>query len=372
MSTTPTLPSDTQVSECSACVCSKPSRACTVRRIGIGAAVLVVAGVMIWQGVTAHGNPDPMADGISPAAAVMNTAVLVFREGLEAVLVLAALTASLIRSDKGYWKPVALGAGLSFAASIGTWFALCALISSINAPALHIQAATGLLAVVVLLVIMNWFFHNVYWAGWITLHNRRKRSLTETPGLTRLSILRGLAILGFTSVYREGFEVALFLQSVRLRAGNDVVYQGACIGLGLTLLVAMLTFVAHARLPYKRMLVLTGVMLAVVLVVMVGESAQELQQAHWITTTPIPIPLPDWVGTWFAVFPNVETIAGQSLAALLVVGSYFLAKRGVGRAIPVARSAGAIGAHAARHVRPAAGDSQGAVGESSALEPMAQ
>jgi high-affinity iron transporter len=58
----------------------------------------------------------------------------------------------------------------------------------------------------------------------------------------------------------------------------------------------------------------------------VGESVQELQQAGWIGTTPINVAIPGWMGLWFAVFPNVETVAAQVVAAVFVVGSYFLAE----------------------------------------------
>jgi high-affinity iron transporter len=313
------------VCDSSNCTCSKV--ASTVRNVAILAAALLVVGVLVWQGVTAHGSPDPTADGISRPAAVVNTGILVFREGLEAILVLAALTASLVRTEQGYWKPVAVGAGFSFLASIATWFIVVAIISSINATALHIQAATGLLAIVVLLVIMNWFFHKVYWTGWITLHNRRKRDLTETPGRTRQAIFRGLLLLGFTSIYREGFEVVLFLQSLRLRAGSQVVLAGVSIGLALTLIVAILTFVVHRRLPYKKMLVLTGVMLGAVLLVMVGEQAQEMQQAGWLSETHFNVAMPDWLNLWFGIFPTFESIGLQLFAGVLVLGSYFVASR---------------------------------------------
>jgi high-affinity iron transporter len=296
-------------------------------KVGVVAAGLLIVSLLVWQAFTSHGNPDPTVDGISPAAAVMDTGILVFREGLEAILVLAALTASLVRTEEGYWKPVALGAGASFLASVATWFVVVAILSDINATALHLQAATGLLAIVVLLVIMNWFFHKVYWTGWITHHNRRKRDLTETPGRQPGAIFRGLLLVGFTSVYREGFEVVLFLQSIRLKAGSHVVLEGVTIGVALTLIVAMLTFVVHYRLPYKRMLVLTGAMLGVVLLVMVGEQVQEMQQAGWISTTAININMPDWLNTWFAVFPTVESLLAQLGAAVIVIGSYFIARR---------------------------------------------
>ena len=286
---------------------------------------VTVVGIVIWQALTADGHPDPLTPGINSTSMVMNTAVLVFREGLEAILVLAALTASLVRAEGRLWKPVAIGAGFSFIASFVTWFVVVAALSNINAPALDVQAMTGLLAVVVLLVIMNWFFHQVYWAGWIGLHTKQKQKLVKGQ-LSKETIFRGLFLLGFTSVYREGFEIVLFLQSVRLRAGNGVVLKGAAIGLTLTLMVALLTWVAHYRLPYKRMLVLTGVMLGFVLLVMVGESVQEMQLASWVSTTKLNWEIPEWMNTWFAFYPSAESITSQFAAAFVVIGSYFFAK----------------------------------------------
>jgi high-affinity iron transporter len=297
------------------------------RNAAVIAGLAVIVGVLIWQALTSHGNPDPTATGVNPTAAIMDTGILVFREGLEAILVLAALTASLTRTQDGYWKPVAAGAGLSFLATVATWFIVVALIADINAPALDIQAATGLLAIAVLLVIMNWFFHKIYWTGWITHHNRRKKDLMSTGERSRTAIFRGLALIGFTSVYREGFEVVLFLQSIRLKAGSHVILEGVLIGLALTAIVAMLTFVLHYRLPYRKMLIITGIMLGVVLTVMVGESVQECQQANWIGAHTVPINMPDWLNTWFAVFPTYESLISQAATIIFVVGSYYLARR---------------------------------------------
>jgi high-affinity iron transporter len=285
---------------------------------------LLVVGILVWQGITASGNPDPTLAHISTGAAILNTAILVFREGLECILVLAAVTASFLGANQSYKRPVAVGASIGFLATIATWFIAIAILSSINAPALDIQAATGLLAIVVLLVVMNWFFHKIYWTGWISVQNRQRRKFVgqeNTMGFFR--VFQGLALLGFASVYREGFEVVLFLQSIRLQVGSGTVLVGVSIGLVLTLIVGALTFVAHHRLPYKRMLVLTGIVLGAVLVVMVGENIQEMQLASWIGTTPVPLPIPEWMGLWFAIFPNVESLVAQFLAALLVIGSYF-------------------------------------------------
>ena len=303
-----------------------------VRGLFILAAVIVTS-VLVWQGVTAAGNPNPTASHISTGAAVLDIGVLVFREGLECILVLTAITASMQGATRFYRGPIAAGAALGLVGTLIAWFIAVGIVSDLtqDLPALDVQAGTGLLAVIVLLIVMNWFFHSVYWTGWISLHNRKKRELlrhTDDPEVAPRRIVFGLGLLGFASVLREGVEVVLFLQSYRLQVGNAIVLQGVLLGLIFTSLVAILTFVAHRRLPYKRMLVLTGVLLGVVLLVMVGEQAFEMQQAQWISTTPIPAIqwIPAWLGTWFSVFPTVETLVAQGLAAVLVIGSYFLAR----------------------------------------------
>lgn len=193
---------------------------------------------------------------------------------------------------------------------------------------MHLQAATGLLAIVVLLMVMNWFFHKLYWTGWISLHTRRKKEVLRSARdarTSKLSLWWGLGLLGFTSVYREGFEVVLFLQNYRMKLGETPVLRGVLIGLLLSGIVAILTFFAQHRLPYRKMLVATGVLLGGVLLVMVGEQAQEMQLARWLPTTEIPrleSVLQPWMGVWFGVFPTIETLGAQLIAALLILGSY--------------------------------------------------
>jgi len=272
-------------------------------RVGLPFAALFVIAIFVWQGIAAHGSPDPLRANTSATVASLDIGVLVFREGLECILVLAAVTATMTGPRLTYRRPVMSGAAIAF--------------------------LTGLLAVIVLLVIMNWFFHKIYWGGWIRAHNRRRKSLLD-PATTSSRLRWGLILLGFTSLYREGFEVVLFLQSYHLRLGGDVVLKGTLLGLTLTGMVALLTFVLQQRLPYRKMLITTGILLGVVLLVMVGEQAQEMQLANWISTTPIPwleAAVPPWMSLWFAIFPTYETMAAQFLAALLVIGSYFAAKR---------------------------------------------
>ncbi len=302
-------------------------------RIFLISAALLVAGILVWQGLTAQGNPNP-APNMSPASAALDIAVLVFREGLESILVLAAIIASMTGEKQSHRKPIVTGAFVAFIATLITWFIAVGIVSNLqqNFSALNLQAATGLLAVVVLLVVMNWFFHKVYWGGWIAMHNRNKKKLLTSANESEISLRRlkwGLVLLGFASLYREGFEVVLFLQTYYLQMGGKIVLAGAMLGLFFTGIVALLTFVAHRRLPYRKMLISTGVLLGLVLLVMVGEQAFEMQQAGWIGTTQIESlakVIPPWAGVWFSVFPTVQTLVAQALALIVVVGSYFAAR----------------------------------------------
>lgn len=300
-----------------------------MRRVIVSSAALLVLGLLVWQGFTTAGNPDPTAPHISWGVTVIDIGVLVFREGLECILVLAAITASMVGDARTFRRPIAAGVAIAFAATLITWRIAIGVIDSLTGSfsALQIQAVTGLIAILVLLVVMNWFFHKVYWTGWISVHTRRKRVLLDRarePESAR-RVLLGLGMLGFTSLYREGFEVVLFLQNYRLKLGGAPVFYGVLVGLFFTGIVAILTFVANQKLPHRKMLVLTGVLLGGVLLVMVGEQAQEMQLAHWLPTTParsLSRVIRPWMGVWLSVFPTVETLTAQMIAALLVIGSY--------------------------------------------------
>src|SRR3954462_14372589 len=105
-------------------------------------ALLSVVAVLIWQAVTTHGTPDPLRPQTSPTVAFLDIGVLVFREGLECILVLAAITASMTGAKRVHRQPVALGAGLAFVASLVTWFIAVRIVGSLsdNMSALDLQA----------------------------------------------------------------------------------------------------------------------------------------------------------------------------------------------------------------------------------------
>ena len=289
------------------------------------AALLAVAGLVYLMATADTGPADPTeaARPQAQATVVVNSAIIVFREGLEAVLIFAAVTASFLGANRARRRPVVMGAVLAFAASVLTWFVVLAVLSAASPLGPRLEAITGFLAIVVLLIVLNWFVHKVYWSEWIGRHHRRRRVLLARSGFAATA---GLVALGFTAVYREGFETVLFLQSLRLSAGTSTVLEGVALGLAGTTVVGLLTFWLHHRLPYKRMLVLTGVLVGLVLVVMVGGTALTFQDLGWLPRHATPFTLPGWLGAWFEMYSTWETLGAQVLAALFVVGSYQLAE----------------------------------------------
>jgi high-affinity iron transporter len=264
----------------------------------------------------------------SNTAVISNTAIIVFREGLEAVLILAALMAGMVGAQAGLRKPLLLGAAAAFVASVATWGIAQTVLGSLSRYGEKLEAIVSLVAIGVLLLILNWFYHRVYWGEHLAgLHSRKKKIIGFGVGAAVAQIV-GLVMLGFTSVYREGFETVLFLQAIVLEAGAGIVLIGVAIGLAATLAVGYLTIKLQRRLPHKKMLIATGLLILWVLVIMVGTTVQTLQVVGWIPVTPIEgLRTPYWAGLWFGVFPTWEGLLAQGAAIVFVLGSYFLAEQ---------------------------------------------
>lgn len=259
----------------------------------------------------------------APASVVANTAVIVLREGLEAVLILAALLANL-RAEANRTSRRALLAGALTAGllAIITWWLTSAVLRSFTGPGPILSAVVSLLSVAVMLLVTNWFFHRVYWTDHMAgLHARKNR-------LLRLGQRTSFFTLGFISVYREGFETTLFLQPLSMSGETTRVLIGLLLGLAGVVGLGVVVFLLNARMPYRRMLTVTGALMLVVLFTLVGNTVYTLQVAGWMPIAPIQgLLLSRRFSEWFGLFPTWQGILLQTFAGLFVVGSYIWAKR---------------------------------------------
>jgi high-affinity iron transporter len=262
--------------------------------------------------------------GSAPVAIATNAAIIVFREGLEAVLILASLMGSLKRGEaRRLQRPLWLGAMLAFVATVLTWLLAGGILASLARYGDHLEAIVSLIAVGVLLLITNWFFHKVYWTDWIANFHTRKRRLLGAE----IGQWVGLILLGFTSIYREGFETVLFSQALVLETSAGTVLSGIGLGLLGAFIVGLIVFVLQVKLPYKKMLIATGIMIGGVLLIMVGNTVNVFQAVNWLPTHPLGfVQFPDWLGLWFGLYATWEGILLQIAAGAFVIGSYFLAE----------------------------------------------
>lgn len=260
--------------------------------------------------------------GLAPASATVSATLIVVREGLEAVVILAALLAGLRGVENApIRRRIGMGAWLALAASAALFAVSRTLLSGLSRYGELIEAIIALIAVVILLMVTNWVFHKYYWAGW----NSRLRQLSKAATKPKSPWMESVALVGvgFMTIFREGFETTLFMQSLILEAGISPVLMGLAIGGTLIAIMGFAVFFLGAKLPYRKMLVVTGMLVVFVLFTFVGSTVRILQTIGWLPVHPIPgFHLPTWTGLWFGLYPTLEGILIPALVFVYVGGAW--------------------------------------------------
>ncbi len=295
---------------------------------------------------------------LSPATVIYTVLSISAREGLEAVVVLAALLAGMRGLEhRSTRRRIVTGAWLALAATALTFWISRTVIQSLSRYGEKLESVISVLAVLVLLMVTNWVFHKVYWVGW----NAKLRKLSksgEAGSESRLEWL-SLVMVGFLTIYREGFETTLFLQSLILESGMKWVLIGIACGAVMVATTGVIIFVIGARLPYRKLLVFTGVLVVTILVTFLGSTVRLFQTVGWLPIHPIPgLHLPTWAGFWLGFYPSVEGLVIPLLGFAYVIGAWLFvkvqaARRGA-RAMAAARQAESFSAHPALAKRPSA------------------
>ncbi|MGI8482185.1 MAG: FTR1 family protein, partial [Chthoniobacterales bacterium] len=136
-----------------------------------------------------------------------------------------------------------------------------------------------------------------------------------------------LVTVGFLTIYREGFETTLFLQSLILEAGMKWVLVGVACGAVMVGAAGLIIFVIGARLPYRKLLVFTGVLVVTILVTFLGSTVRLFQTVGWLPIHPIPsLHIPPWAGFWLGFYPSVEGIVIPLLGFAYVGSAWLIVK----------------------------------------------
>jgi high-affinity iron transporter len=295
---------------------------------------------------------------LSPPTVIYTVLSIAAREGLEAVVVLAALLAGMRGPEHRYTRRrVVTGAWLAIAATALTFWLSRTIIQSLSRFGEKLESIISVLAVLVLLMVTNWVFHKVYWVGW----NAKLRKLTKSGDALDESRLEWLSLVmvGFLTIYREGFETTLFLQSLILESGMKWVLIGVACGVVMVAVAGFIIFVIGARLPYRKLLVFTGILVVTILVTFLGSTVRLFQTVGWLPIHPVPgLHVPTWAGFWLGLYPSFEGIFIPLLGLAYVIGAWLLvkfqaARRGA-RAMAAAHQAESFSAHPALAKRPPA------------------
>ncbi|MDR1490522.1 MAG: FTR1 family iron permease [Desulfovibrio sp.] len=242
--------------------------------------------------------------------------LILLREGMEAILVVAAIAAYLVRSgNAALIRVVYLSALAAVAASAALAAALQKLFSISGADQEVLEGATMLLAVVVLFFVSNWMVSKAESKAW-KQYIESKVSSAVTAGSAF-----ALGAAAFLAVFREGVETILFYQALLADAKEhvDMIWYGfGASVVALALLFAAIRY-GSMRIPLRPFFIGTSVLMYIMAVAFAGGGIKELQEADVVSVTPVAFPVSvDLLG----LYPTLETLLPQAALIILAVLSY--------------------------------------------------
>ncbi len=244
---------------------------------------------------------------------------ILFREGIEAVLLIAILLGSLDAGRaKNYRRPLGFGILAALFATALTWVLATVVIDIAPVNRELLEAFTALAAVLVLALVSFWLISRLEHRHWMEFMRARVAAAIATGSAI------AFAGLGFTAVYREGFETVLFYQALSFFADGLELW----VILGAITAVIALGVIAYAilklgrRLPLKPMLITSASILLLLSVAFVGNAVRSLQEADKIAVTPISSSLarpPIFVAELTGIHPTQQGLIAQGLVLLVYV-----------------------------------------------------
>jgi high-affinity iron transporter len=251
----------------------------------------------------------------SAVAVFLGSLLIILRDGFEAILIVSAIIAYLIKSgNKEKTKAVYIGSLIALAASVIMAFVFNALAGAAKNREL-VEGITVLFAVAVLFYVSNWMVGKAEasaWTGYI-------------EGKVQTSVAKGslfsLAFAAFLAVFREGAELILFYWALLADTKTYVGMIWAGLGAGCAILVVIYILIRFmsVRLPLKPFFMGTSVVLSIMAVSFIGTGVKNLQTANVVGVTPISgISSFDLLG----IYPTMETLIPQGVLIIVLVVTF--------------------------------------------------
>lgn len=250
---------------------------------------------------------------MSPAAAFTSSLLILLREGLEAILVLAAIIAFVRKTGRrDALAYVHIGWIAAALLGVATWFAASRVIQVTGASREVTEGVAALLAAGMLLYVGLWLHNRSHAQAWQAFIRER---VTDALGRRTLWAMAGIS---FLAVYRELFEVILFYETLWAQAGearHEAVLAGIVTGVALLTVLAWAILKYSVRLPIGLFFSSTSWLLVVMAVVFVGHGVAALQEAGWLVATPVRFVAVPLLG----VHPNAQGLLAQGATLALTI-----------------------------------------------------
>jgi high-affinity iron transporter len=260
-------------------------------------------------------------DSFSAYYALVNSALIILREGLEAALILAALLAMLrVMGATQAIRYIHLGWILALLAGLLTWLATETVLTISGQHRESMEGFISVFAAVALFYVGYWLHTRAEAKKWHAFIQEKVKDVVSTKKIL------GLVGISFFAVYREAFEVVLFYQALWLQGESNhaPVIWGFAIGLVALILATFAIFKLGLRIPLKYFFGATGTLLYIMAFIFAGNGINELQAAGWMPSTPLRFPPQVPV---LGIYPTLETIAAQALMLFAFIATTFLMTR---------------------------------------------
>jgi high-affinity iron transporter len=272
-----------------------------------------------------------LAGGSSFWFGAVNAFAIIMREGLEAVLLIAAMLAYLsgIGAQRVHRQRIWMGAAAGVAASFGTWWLARTLLPVSGASREILEGVTALVAVAVLVYVSHWLFQKTYIHDWKN-YLRSRMGTAVTAG----SVL-AMAGLAFAAVYREGFETVLFYQALLYDSSSTAVLAGFLPGIVIITAIGAGILRLGAKLPLRQLFAVTNSILLWLAFVFLGKGIYNLQEAGLFAPHPLAwMPDNEALRQLLGIYPLVETLLAQLAFLTVLLSMYVYYRRRVAPAAP--------------------------------------
>ena len=255
-------------------------------------------------------------DELSSGGVFSSAFIIISREGLEAILVLAAIAAFLIKAGhREGLKHLHAGWIVALLMGVATWIASSMLLEISGAQREVTEGVIALLSAAVLLYAGYWLHSRSHVARWqSSIRGQVSDSLSK-------GTLYGIALVSFLAVYGEAFETVPFMQALWIQ--SDRVWRGGLVagaasaGAALVIL-AWLVSRYSARLPLRLFFSLSSLYLVALAVIFAGKGVAALQAAGKLPTDPLAITGIPALG----IYPSVQGLGLQALLVVVIVASF--------------------------------------------------